>query len=145
MTEQDLALLFADFNGRYFGGRLPPYRVRLEQSIPGARSSVSGRVDSAGRVIWLRATDDVRALESALLHEMVHMVVGEEHGRPFFDEVKRLHQAGATLVGDDDVSDMEFEQFAANEDLKEAARRIRDEEAAGQDAEERTPVHYSMT
>jgi hypothetical protein len=133
VTDQDLAQLFADFNARYFGGRLPTYRIQIEQSIPGVASSVSRRIDAAERVISLRQTDDARALQGALLHEMVHAVAGEGHGRPFFDELKRLLQMGATLVGDDDVSDMEYEQFAANEDLKEAARRIRDEEAAAQE------------
>jgi hypothetical protein len=135
----NLAQLFADLNARYFGGRLPTYRIQIEQSIPGVASSVSGRIDPAEWVIWLRETDDARALQGALLHEMVHAVAGGEHGRSFFDELKRLLQAGATLVGDDDVSDMEYEQYAANEELKEAARRIRDEEAAGREKTHRGP------
>jgi len=99
MTERGLARLFVDYNARYFGGRLPRYRVAFRWGIPGSEHGGEGYHDRKGRTILLCAGMRNRRDEVAatLLHEMAHFTAGGYHGGRFWREIVRLEQAGAPV------------------------------------------------
>lgn len=99
MTEKQLRDLFAEFNRRYFGGRLSRYRVLFGEIIPGADIGACGYCDRKERTILLyRAIRyDRHIVNEILLHEMVHAAKGIYHGDRFFLELKRLDDAGAPV------------------------------------------------
>ena len=84
---KDPQSLFSEYNQRYFGGRLPPYKV-----LP---TTCVSRCEWSKRKIYISPSkEDVSVI---LLHEMVHAAVGRGHGRVFRDELRRLVELGAPL------------------------------------------------
>ena len=86
--------LFAEYNRRYWGGRLPQFHVRQRARIPGG---LEGQCDKPRRTIWLRADLPAEALGRALLHEMCHAAErgkSGRHGKSFLQELRRLATAG---------------------------------------------------
>lgn len=84
---KDPQSLFTEYNKRYFGGRLPRYKVLL----PNDRS----RCERDKRRIYINPQrGDVSVI---LLHEMVHATVGKGHGKVFLDEIGRIAKLGAPL------------------------------------------------
>lgn len=99
MTKRDLARLFSDFNSRYFGGRLPRYRVCFREVIAGLTNEHFGRHNRNRRTIFLFSgiRYDKHVVAEMLLHEMIHAATGDYHGGRFWRECKRLLDAGAPL------------------------------------------------
>lgn len=92
MNGHELRKIFEDFNGKYFGGKLPQYRIHVKRLHT-----------AAGRIVPRRRLIEVGIYESqvqkeTLLHEMVHAAADRVgHGKRFIAEIKRLRQIGAPL------------------------------------------------
>jgi hypothetical protein len=84
---KDLQSLFAEYNQRYFGGRLPRYKVLLTND--------HSRWEGRKRKIYINP--DQGDVSVILLHEMAHAAVGRGQGKKFLDEVRRLVELGAPL------------------------------------------------
>jgi hypothetical protein len=95
--------LFDEFNGRYFSGKLPDYRVHVVFDLHrAAKEPVSGGAVSSGlilfeeRYIYLRYTNSP-AMEETLIHEMAHAATTSEHGHEWLNEMVRLKAAGVPV------------------------------------------------
>jgi len=97
------AKLFDDFNDQYFGGRLPRYRIKVVKRLRVRRKvdkdlnrlGAVGVTDRRGRLIQIRSGQSDEQQIETLLHEMVHAVAGNGHGKPFCDELERIKALGA--------------------------------------------------
>jgi len=99
MDGRQLRKLFQEFNQRYFGGRLPAYRIRVVDHI--SWLGTEGRCLKKRKLIQVqRAIPEDRAA-SLLLHEMTHAATNGDHGMPWKREMIRLREAGAPLDGPD--------------------------------------------
>ena len=98
-TDKQLAEMFGEFNGDFFAGRLPRYRVRFVEKIQGSNDP-SGQCDDKRRVIRLvlHRLNDEADVESTLLHEMAHAAMNGYHGKRFQAEIHRLKDAGAPIA-----------------------------------------------
>ena len=98
--------LFKEFNKKYFGGRLPKYRVIYVKGFPS--STQSGECDPKTYIIKISRELRQFACEPkmVLLHEMVHakLLDGKDlfkeamrgfHGKAFQKEMLRLVKRGA--------------------------------------------------
>lgn len=91
VERKKLQSLFTEYNRRYFGGRLPRYKVLLTNAV----NPDGGRCERRKRRIYINPhKEDVSLL---LLHEMVHAAVGRGHGKVFLKELRRLIELGAPL------------------------------------------------
>ena len=99
MTEREVARLFHAFNARYFGNRLPPYRVLFRWNRAGPDVVEEGCCYRKRRLILLcpGMRRSRREVSFMLLHEMVHAATGDYHGGRFWREFKRLAEEGAPL------------------------------------------------
>src|SRR5712664_3759570 len=79
--------LFTEYNQRYFGGRLPRYKVLLTNDC--------SRCERRKRRIYINPHKEDASVP--LLHEMAHAAVGRGHGKVFRDELRRLVEVGAPL------------------------------------------------
>lgn len=102
-----LGALFDDLNTRYFGGKLPKYRVTVRAGLKaecrGAWKIGSMCLDKE-RQILLDGGMKQDQLIKVLLHEMMHAATtpqGDVHGAPFQYEIRRLHALGAPLTDED--------------------------------------------
>lgn len=107
MTAGQLNRLFADFNGRYFGGRLRRYRLRFGvRRMKGSATPPLGYCESPLLQITIHpklAGDTARLIE-VLLHEMAHAATAAEapsHGIGFRKEMLRLRRRGAPVDRND--------------------------------------------
>jgi hypothetical protein len=91
-----LHLMFADFNARYWNGRLPKYRVRRRYLV-----GIHARWLSKERLILIDRTLDPYDVPRILLHEMCHVRVGAGHGRRFLGELKRIAELGEPLAAEE--------------------------------------------
>ena len=82
---KNLQSLFIEYNQRYFGARLPRYKI-----LP---TNDRCRCEWHKRRIYINPHEDDASV--SLLHEMVHAAVGRGHGKVFLDEVRRLVELGA--------------------------------------------------
>src|SRR5215471_17966417 len=99
MHGNELRRLFREYNARYFGGRLPDYRLRSVEGI--TRLGEAGECNRRQRVIRiLRSLDDDDS-RNCLLHEMAHAATTSGHGKRWKAEMIRLRRAGAPLRGPD--------------------------------------------
>jgi hypothetical protein len=114
--------VFADFNGRYFGGRLPTIKVKYSASIGRQRirhgvfefkHSPAGMFHAGTRFSMPYITLNVcpgdgtdAALFGVLLHEMVHAAGFGRHDEAFAAEIHRLKDLGAP-VNDFDLAPQE--------------------------------------
>jgi SprT-like family len=92
-----LTALYHELNQRFFGGRLPRYRVTF------ARPRVSGwhgECFPAQRLIRLRRGLTGEELRRTLLHEMCH-IGAPDHGRRWQAKLARLGEQGETWVQDE--------------------------------------------
>ena len=99
MTGRQLRLLFCEFNDKYFGGRLPAYHIRVM-----GRSTwlgESGRCFQKRRLIEVSRSLGRNDAISCLLHEMAHAVTSGHHGNSWKNEMIRLREARAPLIGPD--------------------------------------------
>jgi SprT-like family len=87
--------LFDEFNARYFHGRLPPYRIRVVEHIPG-REGPAGLHQRTHKRILIRRSDDDDMIVT-LLHEMAHAVTVDKHNSRWRTQMQRLRQAGAPI------------------------------------------------
>jgi hypothetical protein len=100
MDGRKLRKLFAEFNEKYFGGRLPAYAIRVgEFNI--ARFCLSGNCNRSKSVIEVSSRASADEPETTLLHQMAHAAAGAGHGMPWRREMIRLREAGAPLSGPD--------------------------------------------
>jgi hypothetical protein len=95
--------LFAEFNTRFFGNRLPPYDVRVVFNLHIVakepilmRSVSSGLVRFDERSIYIRYTEPT-SMTGTLVHEMAHAVTSGAHDERWLEEMKRLKEAGAPV------------------------------------------------
>jgi len=92
-----LVSCFHDFNRRFFGGRLPSYRIVLRTIVPGD----GGFCDERKRVLRFSracvAMLPAEELAALLIHEMAHARVSVWHGKTFQAEMKRLRDLGAPV------------------------------------------------
>jgi SprT-like family len=96
LPEPKLQELFHRYNRRYFGGKLPSYRIEVSDRWAG------GRCEFRSRTIYLHPPDSTT--RGVLLHEMCHAAVGRAgHGPRFLAKLRRLKLAGAP-VEDYDVT-----------------------------------------
>ena len=98
VQRKELQSLFMDYNQRYFGGRLPRYKVLLSNTdlqFFADLNGESGRCERRKRKIYINPHKGDASV--TLLHEMVHAAVGMGHGKVFLDEVRRLAELGAPL------------------------------------------------
>jgi hypothetical protein len=99
MNGRELRRRFAEFNQRYFGGRLPNYHLRSVWHM--TRLGESGDCHRRQRLIRiLRSLTDDDAI-SCLLHEMAHAATKGHHGKSWKAEMIRLRREGAPLIGPD--------------------------------------------
>jgi hypothetical protein len=96
-TGQDL---FDEYNAKYFGGRLPRYRVRfVEFSLD--RLGWEGECLPKRRLIRIREQlPKGTNLERVLLHEMCH-IGNLGHGPRFRDQLRRLSNRGVAWAADE--------------------------------------------
>jgi hypothetical protein len=97
-TGQDL---FDEYNAKYFGGRLPRYRVRFVDFSIVNRLGWEGECFPDRRLIQIRkqlpkGTNTGRVL----LHEMCH-IGSFGHGRRFRDRLRRLADQGVAWAADE--------------------------------------------
>jgi hypothetical protein len=102
--------LFAEFNARYFHGRLPPYEVRVVFDLhivanePVCRGRVStGLIRLEERCIYVRYTRQAIMIDT-LVHEMAHAATSGEHDEVWLKEMRRPKAVGAP-IDDADVED----------------------------------------
>ena len=88
MNGHELRNIFEDFNSKYFGGKLPQYRIRVKRLHPAGRILPNRRLIEVG-------TYESQIQKETLLHEMVHAAAGLGHGKRFLAEMQRLRQIGA--------------------------------------------------
>jgi hypothetical protein len=91
MTGRQLRKLFADFNGQYFGGRLPEYRIHV------GRIASSGLCNRRRRVITIAPGPD-QTQRDTLVHEMAHAATKCGHSPKFFAELGRLKALGLAIT-----------------------------------------------
>ena len=82
--------IFDDFNGRYFEGGLPRFRVRRDFKA-GASAYCAIEARRIRLPVDLVDSDET---EQAVLHEMVHIVTGGAHDDAFRQELQRIAEAG---------------------------------------------------
>lgn len=82
---------FAEFNGLYFGNRLPTYRI-----LRRARFGGGGLCRKREREIHLPTGIEGVELDRVLVHEMAHAAAkGNGHGKAWRSEMQRLAEMGA--------------------------------------------------
>ena len=92
VTQKQCQALFETYNQRFFGGRLPAYRIVLSDRGPGFR----GLWCKKEREIHLRMSLQGMDLRRTLLHEMAHAAVARAgHGKVWLAEMLRLAELGA--------------------------------------------------
>jgi hypothetical protein len=100
MTDgRQLRKLFQEFNQRYFGGRLPAYRIRVVDCI--SWLGAEGQCLKKRKLIQVQRAVPEGRVASLLLHEMAHAATNGGHGMPWKREMIRLREAGAPLDGPD--------------------------------------------
>jgi hypothetical protein len=97
-TDNQLNLLFEEFNRVYFNGRLPRYRVQIVDRI--IRGFDAGKITRRKKLIQIRR-GSLEKMAEILLHEMAHAATNERHAKRFQDEMRRLRVAGAPLAESD--------------------------------------------
>jgi hypothetical protein len=117
-SENDVRLLFEDFDRRFFDGRLRKsgWRLSLDQdmSLDGYEGAADG-LEAAGfcdyslKLILIHpdllegpegprvGEDYIGRLEAVLIHEMAHAASGSDHGWRFFKEIRRVRDLGAPI------------------------------------------------
>lgn len=103
MQAMQLRKLFGDFNLKFFGSCLPAYSIRVKDHIrfnPDG-SELEGRCLRERRLIEIQKGLEDQTQREVLLHEMIHVATGDDHGEAFLAEITRLQQQGAPL-GDRD-------------------------------------------
>ena len=99
-TDERCQRLFDKYNVRFFGGRLPKYRVlRSDRFIAGEH----GLCRKKQREIHLGTALKGARLREVLLHEMAHAAVGGSHGKKWLAEMLRLAKMGAPTRNDWEV------------------------------------------
>jgi len=88
--------LFHEFNKKYFGGRLPHYRVKVEGYIPNYDGLCTGKIYRKQRLILLVPQDEP-TMEKTLIHEMAHAATNVYHAKTWQEEMKRLLRMGAPV------------------------------------------------
>ncbi|MGA3316613.1 MAG: SprT-like domain-containing protein [Candidatus Korobacteraceae bacterium] len=97
LNGKQLRIQFQQFNQQYFGGRLPPYRIRVVKHM--TWSPGSGHCNKKRRLIEMKAGCSDEETLGTLLHEMAHAAAsGIPHGMPWKKEMIRLREAGAPLA-----------------------------------------------
>ena len=132
-SDPALAQAYNDINGRYFGSRLPPIRIRWDEGLDaiGALIAPGFRLEGLtnGKVILLHPSleKDARQFSAVLCHEMVHVELRDrrdvDHGPEFQSRLRALADGGA------------FEGVIASEEEKRDLKRSLDERAARLGAE----------
>ncbi len=96
--------LFDEFNQRYFGGKLPRYRIQVVDCISLEEGDeipldYEGENIRHRRLILLKRM--VKAdMISTLLHEMAHTATDDAHTKRWGKEIERLCRAGAPISED---------------------------------------------
>jgi hypothetical protein len=98
----NLHKLFEDFNVKYFGGRLPPYKI-VRNAIVGARCERRQRRIIFGHDV---SSTDIPAI---LIHEMTHAATTDRHGRTFNRKLNELKKLGAPTLKSDFVEAQNLE------------------------------------
>jgi len=89
---------YEDFNDRYFGGKLPRYRVEVVDRVSSARES--GEVNRRAKLIRIQR-NLLNVMRETLIHEMAHVRTNDFHGPRWKAEVQRLLQLGAPISPDE--------------------------------------------
>ena len=76
-TNRSLKRLYAKYNRKYFDGRLPPCRVEFHKCV-GAVAYCWAKESPARINIDPKYRSEWNYLKITLLHEMVHVAVGED-------------------------------------------------------------------
>ncbi len=98
----ELERIFAEFNNKYFSGRIShKYRVYLCSKSKNFGHLSAGFCSDGEEKIYIRSGMSKKATLWTLVHEMAHAKitnsVGEVHGRIFVRELRRLRKLGAPL------------------------------------------------
>jgi hypothetical protein len=114
VTQKQCQAFFETYNQRFFGGRLPAYRIVLTDRGPGFR----GLWCKKEREIHLRMSLQGMDLRRTLLHEMAHASVRRGgHGKVWLAEMLRLAELGAPTREDW----QDFQDKARTTGLRDAA------------------------
>jgi hypothetical protein len=90
VTQQQCQELFDTYNQRYFGGRLPPYRIVLSNLNDDGTCRTDGECRKETLEIHLRTGLQVSDVPLVLLHEMAHAASSSGHGKEWEAEMLRL-------------------------------------------------------
>ncbi len=105
MQHPNLSRLFDELNLRFFGGRLPKYRVVPALHFVGeGYSATDGVCDDARRIILLRRGLDPVKVRRVLLHEMCHAGLPKRdgsHGRRWQARMLRAAEMGETWAAEE--------------------------------------------
>lgn len=101
-TERQCQALFDSYNRRFFGGRLPAYRVLLSGRFG---TGMHGMCRRKEREIRLGTELRGAELRKRLIHEMAHAAANIGHGKLWKDEMHRLRRLGATREDPDAYGD----------------------------------------
>lgn len=102
---------FDEYNARFFGGALPPIRIKLSNArtflgkvtFTRHRSWLFGPTRNENFVLRINARIDLpeELVQDTILHEMIHYYIAvnqlrdtSTHGRLFRGEMKRINAAG---------------------------------------------------
>jgi len=129
---QQCPQLFQKFNNEYFDGRLPRYRIVINDCALGPH----GLCRKKEREIHLAASLSGKELDKTLLHEMAHAAVPRAgHGKAWSAEMRRLANLGAPTDEDWEAyqdrrrtitpKDMELEAFAVGCQLPRCWAEVR--------------------
>lgn len=98
-TENRLRALFSRYNQKYWRGRLPHYRIVIQDlREAGCVGRCLRRVRRIALDVGRHESD--RSIRDTLLHEMCHAAAGRDvygHGYRFWQQVERLLRRGAPI------------------------------------------------
>jgi len=121
VTQQQCQELFEAYNQRFFGGRLPTYRIVLsDRFVAGPKGLCRKKEREIHLGTGLRGTD----LPRLLLHEMAHaaFVARAGHGKQWLAEMLRLAEMGAPTREDWEI----YQDRARTMGLREIAAEVYD-------------------
>jgi hypothetical protein len=97
VTEQQCQELFETYNQKFFGGRLPAYRiVRSSRYVTGFNAKCRKKEREIHLGTELQGTE----FKKCLLHEMAHAATNVGHGQRWLAEMHRLAEMGASTRND---------------------------------------------
>lgn len=112
-----LGALFDDLNERFFGGRLPRYRVVRSSKLK--ECVIEGDCDRERLLIRISPGIEGDELRRVLVHEMCHHEA-QGHGPEFLAQLEMLERAGEDWIGEERERCLASDERPFGEQLQEA-------------------------